>query len=214
MIGLIGGTGAEGRGLALRFAMAGRKVMIGSRNPERAASAAEEVRNLASDLDIQGSDNVTAAKNSQVVIIAVPYAGHKSVLAQIKDHLVGKVVVDVVVPLIFKDGVAHASIIEEGSVAQQAQSILPASFVVGAFHNISAHDLLIPDQPIDCDVVICSDSLKAKQCAIELAQLIPGIRPVDGNGLECSRYVEDFTALLLNINRIYGRHSMVKISGI
>ena len=214
MIGFIGGTGPEGKGLALRFAMSGEQVMIGSRDAERAQNAAAEVSALWSDLTVSGGMNDEVASVSDVVFIAVPYAGHRPTLESLRDELDGKLVVDVVAPLSFSRGVASAVAVEEGSAAQQAQAILPNSRVVGAFHNLSAEELLKPQVAIDSDVVVCAGDSEAKARVMELAETIRGVRAVDGGGLANSRYVEELTALLININRIYKAHSAVRITGI
>jgi NADPH-dependent F420 reductase len=214
MIGFIGGTGPEGRGLALRLAMGGHRVMIGSRDIKRAQSAAQEIRNLAPRLEVIGEENQRVAHDTNLVFIVVPYAGHREVLDQLREPLIGKTVVDVVAPLTFFRGYAKAISVAAGSAAEEAQSILPASRVVAAFHNISAHLLLQPDTIIDCDVVVCSDDPEAKREVMDLAELIRGVRAIDGDRLECARYLENLTALLINVNRIYKGHSMIRITGI
>lgn len=214
MLGFIGGTGPEGRGLALRFAMAGEQVLIGSRDGARAGEAAESLSPSVPPGSVRGALNPAVASQSDIVFVAVPYAAHRDTLASLKEHLGGKVVVDVVAPLAFSRGRARAVPVEEGSVALQAQAILPRSKVVAAFQTISAHDLLVPDKAIDSDVVVCADDDEARKVVMKLAETIRGLRAVNGGGLENARYVEDFTALLLNINRIYRAHSAIKIVGI
>ena len=214
MIGFIGGTGPEGRGLALRFAMAGEEVAIGSRDAGRARDAAESVKALADGLQVSGGLNEDVAARADTAFIAVPYAGHLATLNALRERLDGKTVVDVVAPLAFRRGVASAVPVEEGSAAQQAQISLPNSRVAGAFHNLSAEELLKPDAPIDADVIVCADDADAKRTAMALAETIAGVRAVDGGGLANSRYVEELTALLININRIYNAHSTIKIAGI
>lgn len=214
MIGFIGGTGPEGRGLALRFAMAGEDALIGSRDAARAAAAAESVNSLADGLRVGGALNEEVAERADIAFIAVPYAGHRATLNALRERLVGKIVVDVVAPLEFKRGAASAVLVEEGSAAQQAQISLPNSRVVGAFHNLSAEELLKPSAVIDADVIVCADDSDAKSETMALAETISGVRAVDGGGLANSRYVEELTALLININRIYKAHSTIKIAGI
>ena len=214
MIGFIGGTGPEGRGLALRFAMAGESVAIGSRDAARARDAADSVNSLADGLHVGGALNEDVAERADTVFIAVPYAGHLATLNALRERLDGKTVVDVVAPLAFRRGVASAVPVEEGSAAQQAQKSLPNSRVVGAFHNLSAEELLKPDARIDADVIVCADDANAKRTAMTLAETIAGVRAVDGGALANSRYVEGLTALLININRIYKAHSTIKIAGI
>ncbi|MBI4299189.1 MAG: NADPH-dependent F420 reductase [Chloroflexi bacterium] len=215
MLGFIGGTGPEGRGLALRFALAGERVLIGSRDESRAKQAVETISNHLPPDSIQGVHNSQAARESSIILITVPFDAQKTTLEGLKGEMAGKIVVDVVAPLTFVRGRAKAVPVEEGSAALQAQKLLPESRIVAAFQNISADDLLIPDKAVECDVVVCSDDSEAKTTIMKLAERIKGVRAVDGGGLENARYVEDFTALLLNINRIYkGRHSMIKIAGI
>ena len=214
MIGFIGGTGPEGKGLALRFAMAGERVAIGSRDAQRAQDAAHEVRELQVGLSVSGRLNEQVADESDIVFISVPYSGHRPTLESLGDRLDGKLVVDVVAPLRFSRGVASAVEVEEGSAAQQAQILLPNSKVVGAFHNLSAGDLMRPNVAIVSDVIVCADDKEAKIRVMELAESINAVRAVDGGGLQNSRYVEELTALLLNINRIYKAHSTIKIVGI
>ena len=214
MIGFIGGTGPEGRGLALRFAMAGETALIGSRDAARAAAAAQSVNELAEGVDVEGALNEEVADRADIAFIAVPYAGHRATLNALRDRLDGKIVVDVVAPLEFKRGAASAVLVEEGSAAQQAQICLPNSRVVGAFHNLSAEELLKPSAVIDADVIVCADDSDAKSATMALAETIAGVRAVDGGGLANSRYVEELTALLININRIYKAHSTIKIAGI
>ena len=214
MIGFIGGTGPEGKGLALRFAMAGERVAIGSRDAQRAQDAADEVGELHDGLSVSGALNEQVADESDIVFIAVPYSGHRPTLESLRDRLDGKLVVDVVAPLRFSRGVASAVEVEEGSAAQQAQILLPNSTVVGAFHNLSAEDLMQPNVDIVSDVIVCADDREAKSRIMHLAETISAVRAVDGGGLQNSRYVEELTALLININRIYKAHSTIKIVGI
>ena len=214
MIGFIGGTGPEGRGLALRFAMAGEEVMIGSRDAARADAAAVSVSELVPGLRVSGGLNEHVATSADIVVVAVPYSGHRPTLKSLGSRLDGKLVVDVVAPLQFSRGVAAAVNVESGSAAEEAQGILANSTVAGAFHNLSAEELLKPRAMIDADVVVCADSAEAKKIVMDLAELISDIRAVDGGGLANSRYVEELTALLININRIYSAHSTIKIVGI
>ena len=214
MIGFIGGTGPEGRGLALRFAMAGGEVAVGSRDAARARAAAESVKALADGLSVIGGLNDEVAERADTVFIAVPYAGHRATLESLRERLDGKTVVDVVAPIAFERGAARAVAVEEGSAAEQARKCLPNSRVVGAFHNLSAEELLKPDALIDADVVVCADDAGAKSAVMNLAETIEGVRAVDGGALANSRYVEELTALLININRIYKAHSTIKIAGI
>lgn len=214
MIGFIGGTGPEGRGLALRFALSGEHVLIGSRDAGRAQEAADSVRRLAPSIAIDGALNAAVAAQSDTVVIAVPYAAQKPTLQSLTAELKGKLIVNVVVPLAFSKGVARAVAVAEGSAALEAQAILPDSTHIAAFHNVSAPELLKPDKRLDTDIVVCGDDADAKRAVMRLADAIAGARGVDGGGLENAVYVENLTALLLNINRIYKAHSMIKIVGV
>ena len=214
MFGFIGGTGPEGRGLALRFALAGEEVVIGSRSAERGREAAQKVLERAPGYPVSGAANAEAAEQSDVVFITVPYGGQRDTLTDLTDALKGKLIVNVVAPLEFVDGSAVAVMVEEGSAAQQCQLALPDSYVVAAFQNLSARDLLRISQPVDGDVVVCSDHVEAKARVMAMAERIPGVRGVDGGKLANARYVEDMTTLLLNINQIYKAHSMFRITGV
>ena len=214
MLAFLGGTGPEGRGLALRLALAGEQVIIGSRDEARAREIASTLGTLAPGIAVSGSANPEAAQRGDTVFVTVPYEAQKPLLEQVAVHLADKVVVEVVAPLVVTKGRARALLVEEGSAAMQAQLLLPDSHVVAAFQNISAADLIVPDRTMEGDVVVCSDHREAKERVMEMVRTIRDLRPVDGDGLENSKYVEEFTALLLNINRIYKAHSMIKIVGI
>ena len=214
MLAFLGGTGPEGRGLVLRLALAGEAVVIGSRDENRARETAKALSELVPGADISGEVNAVAAQRGDTVFITTPYEGQRPVLEQVAGHLAGKLVVDVIAPLSFTKGRASALPVEEGSAAMEAQKLLPDSYVVAAFQNISAEDLVVPDKVMEGDVVVCSDHREAKQRVMEMVKQIRDLRPVNGGGLENARYVENFTALLLNINRIYKCHSMIKIVGV
>ena len=214
MLGFIGGTGPEGRGLALRLALTGEEVLIGSRDIGRAIEAAKRIATLAPSASIAGAVNSEVARRADVVFVTVPYPAQRATLEGLARFLSAKTVVDVVAPIEFSDGIARAVPVAEGSAAQQAQAILEDSTVVAAFQSISASDLLVQKRRLQSDVVVCADDGEAKARVMGLAERIEGIRPIDGGGLENARYVEDLTALLLNINRIYKVHSSIKIIGV
>lgn len=215
MLAFLGGTGPEGRGLALRLAAAGELAIIGSRDAGRAATAAEELLQLAPGTNISGADNAQASAQADVVFLAFPYEGQRATLEQLQDALAGKVVVDVIAPMSFQRGQGASAVeVEAGSAAQEAQELLPDSLVVSAFQNISAEELQQPDTVMDGDVIVCSDHAEAKNLVMSLVSKIPGLRPVDGGGLANSKYVEQITPMLVNINRIYKIHAGIKIVGI
>ena len=214
MLAFLGGTGPEGKGLALRLALAGEEVVIGSRDDTRAKDAAASLVELAPRAAISGEVNAVAAQRADAAFITVPYEGQKPLLQEVGGHLGGKLVVSVVAPMAVSRGRARALDVEEGSAAQQAQQLLPDSYVVAAFQNISAVDLIVPDRVMEGDVVVCSDHVEPKEQVMDMVRRIKDLRPVDAGGLENARYVEEITTLLVNINRIYKAHSMIKIVGI
>ena len=213
MLGFLGGTGPEGKGLALRFALAGEKVFIGSRTSSRGIEASNSLKKF-SDNNIFGGTNSEAASKSDVIVAAMPYEGQRETLETLKTSLTGKIVITVVAPLIFNKGAISALPVKDGSAALEAQKILPESRIIGAFQNISARDLLIPSKPIDADVIVCGDDQDAKDYVITLANMIQGVRGINGGGLKNAGYVENLTALLLNINQEYKSHSSIRISGV
>jgi len=214
LVGFIGGTGPEGLGLGLRFALNGIKVVIGSRSIEKAELAVSKIQSKIPDGYISVGLNKEVAEKCDPVFIAVPYQAQKSTLEELKDSLVNKNVISVVAPLEFENGVAISKEVPAGSAALEAAQILDKSTVASGFHNISARDLLDPDALIDSDVIVFSDNDECKSITMELAKLLRGARAIDGGGLVNSRYTEDLTALLLNINKTYKAHSAIRITGI
>ena len=213
MLAILGGTGPEGKGIALRLAMAGEEVIIGSRDATRAQDAAESLKELAPNLKVTGDVNDAAAQQGDVIFLTVPYEGQSPLLQQVAPSLTGKVVVNVVAPMVFNRGRARAIQVEDGSAAEESQNILPDSQVVAALQNLSAEDLMQPDLAMESDVVVCSNHPEAKQQVMALVQRIPNLRAIDGGTLEYARYVEQLTVLLVNINRNYRCHSTIKIVG-
>ena len=215
MLAFLGGTGPEGKGLALRLAMAGEATILGSRDAGRAAASAEELRKLAPQARIEGAANAEAAALADVVFLTFPYEGQRPVLEQLGAVLEGKVVVNVIAPMTFQRGRgASATEVEAGSAAQEAQELLPGSLIVGAFQTVSAEQLQEPDTALEGDVIICSDHQRAKDLVFSLVPKIANLRPVDGGILANAKYVEQITSLLVNINRIYKIHAGIKIVGL
>ena len=215
MLAFLGGTGPEGKGLALRLAMAGESVIIGSRDAGRAQEAADELLSLAPEASIAGAVNSEAASQCDVVFLTMPYNGMSPTIAGVGDALDGKTVVTVIAPMRFERGVgAIAEDVDAGSAAQEAQIAAPNSRVVAAFQNVSAEELLKPGVTLDEDVVICGDDAAAKTAIVGLTRKIPNLRPVDAGALYNARYVEQITPLLVNINRIHRVHSGVRITGV
>jgi hypothetical protein len=208
-IAILGGTGPEGRGLALRLARGGTPVVIGSRDGERAASTAAA---LGEGMPLTGAANAAAAAAAEIVLVAVPWDAHEPTLRSLTAELAGKIVVDVVNPLVFdKQGPVGLSV-PEGSAAEQARAILPASTIVSGFHHVSANHLLDERHPVDTDVLFCGDDLAAKERIMALGDTIPGVRSVDAGPLRLSRYLEDMTAVLLSVNRRYKTTTGIHLS--
>ena len=214
MVGLIGGTGPEGLGLAMRFAQAGEAVRIGSRRLERAADAAASIREVVPGADVDGAVNEVVARESDLLVIVVPYEGHASTLTELREVIGRTIVIDAVCPLAFQDGVPGVAEVPEGSATEQAQALLPEARVVGAFHNLSAKKLQALSSPLEGDVLVTGDDAEAKASVMELAGRIPDLRAVDAGPLAMSRFVEDLTALILGINRRYKTQASVRIVGV
>lgn len=210
VIGVLGGTGEQGRGLATRFAQAGLSVIIGSRTSERATEVANEIGH-----GVKGMSNADTALASDIVIVAVPWDGHKELLESLGNQLFGKVVVDCVNPLGFDKQGAFSLAVEEGSAAQQAQAILTDSKVVAAFHHISAKLLLETDGPqLHGDVLVVGDDRDATDLACALANTLGEMRGVYAGRLRNAGQVEAFTANLISMNRRYKGHAGVQITDI
>jgi hypothetical protein len=210
-ISVIGGTGEEGFGLTLRLARAGKHVIIGSRSAEKGASrAADAVRILGGDADVEGTTNEEAAERGDVVFVTVPYAGQADIYRAIKDHVAeGKIVVDCTSPLATAVGGRAWHVIRpwHGSAAEQAKAILPKGVrMVAAFHTVSGEQLQDLERPMDSDVFVCGSDAEAKAVVGELIDAIPNLRWVDAGDLTMARIAETMTALLISVNRTYKIH--------
>ncbi len=219
-VGVLGGTGPQGRGLALRLAMAGHPVVLGSRDASRARAVAAELLEEAAgqeEIDglVSGAGNAQAAQAGDVVIVAVPWSGHEATVASLRAELAGKVVVDCVNPLGFDKQGAFALEVPEGSAAQQAAALLPDSRVVAAFHHVSAvllNDLDVHE--VDTDVLVLGDDRAATDLVQGLADSIPGVRGIYGGRLRNARQVEALTANLISINRRYKVHAGIRVTDV
>lgn len=219
MLAFLGGTGPEGRGLALRLALSGEDVVIGSRDVQRAGAAAEElaaiVKASGGRSRVEGAGNAGAAQCADTAFLTVPYEAQLPMLEHLAAPLAGKVVVNVIAPMRFERGKGAIAVpVEAGSAAEEAQALLPESHVVAAFQNVSAEELQDPEVKMEGDVVICADNSDAKALVMSLAGKIPDLRPIDGGGLLNAKYVEQITPLLVNINRIHKVHSGIRIVGV
>jgi len=217
-VGIIGGTGDQGRGLAYRLARAGQTVLIGSRSAERAVRAADEIGGMPgvpAGAAVSGGDNVEVATRSDAVVIAVPWDGHRATITELREPLAGKVVVDCVNPLGFDKQGPYPLVVEEGSAAQQAAALLPNSRVCAAFNHVSAPLLADPEvDRIDLDVLICTEDRELVGIVSGLAARIPGMRGVYAGRLRNAHQIEAFTANLIAINKRYKAHAGIRVTDV
>jgi NADPH-dependent F420 reductase len=200
-IAVIGGTGAEGGGIALRLAKAGHRVLIGSRDAVKAKAAAAEFSALAGNA-IAGDSNRAVAEAAEIAILTVPYAAQRSTIEDIREVLAGKILVDATAPLM-PPRVNRVQLPEGGSAVAAIQALLGAQVrVVSAFQNVSAEKLRHLDQPVDCDVLVCADDAPARQAVIDLIAAM-GMRGIDGGPICNSAAAEAMTSLLIWVNRKY-----------
>jgi 8-hydroxy-5-deazaflavin:NADPH oxidoreductase len=221
VVGVLGGTGPQGRGLAVRLAASGQRILLGSRDADRAAEVATQVARRAESaaggapVSVQGGSNVDVAGAADLVIVAVPYAGQAGVLAELAEPLAGKVVVDCVVPMGFDELGAYVVDVEEGSATQQAAALLPDSFVVGAFHHLSAvllEDLTRPT--LDADVMVVGDVREATDTVQALAGRLPGMRGIYAGPLRNARQLEALRVNLESVDRRYEVHAGVRVTDV
>src|SRR5271165_3411060 len=217
-IAILGGTGPAGVGLALRWARAGENVVIGSRDAQRAQKAAEEIKQKAgSNARVSGMENSAACAAADILVLTVPFEGQATLLKQLKPAIrPGSILIDATVALAASVGGRASSTLGvwQGSAAQQAAELVPKEVsVVAAFHSVSA-DLLNGDEPIDCDVIVCSDDPEAAKLVRALAAKIPNVRAIDGGKLENARIVEQITALLIGFNIRHKGHAGIRITGL
>jgi NADPH-dependent F420 reductase len=217
-IPIIGGTGALGYGLALRLALVGAPVVIGSRSAERASEAAARLRDATPDAQVDGLVNDEAARRGPIVLLTVPFRAQSENLTNLKEALEpGQLLVDCTVPLAAAvSGKATRSLgVWQGSAAQQAQEMVPDGVtVVAALHTVSAPVLGDPEHELDEDVLICSDRKADKARVAEIVELVPGLRAVNAGALEMARIVEQITPLLISINSRYKTHAGIRITGL
>ncbi len=217
-IAVLGGTGPEGFGLALRWAQAGETVIVGSRDAKRAQDAAEKIKQrVGTRAKISGEENLAACAAAELLVLTIPFEGHAALLKQLKPAIrPGSIVIDATVPLAASVGgrATRTLGVWQGSAAQQTAELVPKGIpVVAAFQNVGA-ELLNADGPVECDVVVCSDDPGASQIARALATKIPGVRAIDGGKLENARILEQITALLIGLNIRHKGHSGIRITGL
>ena len=211
-IAILGGTGKEGAGLALRWAQAGHSIIIGSRDAERARAKATELRERAHKLPIVGNTNLEAAQLGEIIVVALPATGLAATLPELRAATGHKVVVSTVVPLTF-GGPRLFTPPAVGSSAEEVQALLPEARVVAAFHHIAAHELAETDHAIECDLLVCGGDAGAKEVVTTLGVSL-GLRVIDVGALANAGPVEGISALLATINRRYKlKNSGIKITG-
>jgi 8-hydroxy-5-deazaflavin:NADPH oxidoreductase len=213
IVAIVGGTGAEGSGLAARFARAGLRVRIGSRNLEKAQEAARRIGGEAT-----GHLNPEAVSDAGIVVLTVPLSAQVETLKSIRGSIAaGAILVDATVPLEIAIGgrISRTLTLWDGSAAQQAARLVPGVSVVAAFHALSAEALAKLDHPLDCDTLICGDSAEAKAEVAKLAAMIPGVRAIDAGPLDNARLLESAAALLISLNLRYKvKESGMRITGL
>ncbi len=201
---MIGGTGNLGRGLALRWAKASLNILIGSRYREKASTIAKEITDMIG-IEVKGLTNEEVAKVCDVIVLTIPFEGMKNIIESISQHLNGKIVISTIVSPIFS----------QKSAGEILRELIPGTtYLASAFHNISYKALLDLEKEVECDVPVCGDD-EAKKVALELAEKIPGVRAFDCGPIEYSRIIENFTHLLIYMNKKYKRKSIsFKFTGI
>jgi NADPH-dependent F420 reductase len=213
IVAVVGGTGAEGSGLALRFAQGGVRVRIGSRNLEKAQEAASRIGGNAT-----GHTNADAVASAGIVVLTVPLSAQAETLKAIRGSIApGAILVDATVPLEIAIGgrLSRTLTLWDGSAAQQAARLVPGVPVVAAFHALSAEALGKLDHPLDCDTLICGDSAEAKAAVTRLAEMIPGVRAIDAGPLDNARLLESAAVLLISLNlRHKVKESGMRITGL
>ena len=217
-IPIVGGTGALGAGLALRWAMAGRPIAIGSRSAERAEAAAAKLRDAVPDAKVEGLLNEEAARRGEIVFLTVPFRAQSENLNNLREALrPGQILVDCTVPLAAAvGGKATRSLgVWQGSAAQQAQEMVPDGVtVVAALHTVGAPTLGDPDAELDEDVLVCGDRKADKARVARLIELIGGLRAVNAGPLEIARIVEQLTPLLISVNTRYKAHAGIRLTNL
>jgi 8-hydroxy-5-deazaflavin:NADPH oxidoreductase len=209
-IGILGGTGDQGRGLAYRWAVAGLDVIVGSRDAQRAQAAAAEI-----GFGVRGAANLEVAANADIIVVAVPWDGHAELLESVAALVAGKIVVDCVNPIGFDDRGAYPLEVAEGSAAQQTAAILADSRIVAAFHHVSA--VLLNDRTvdaIDCDIMVLGEDRAATDIVVQLAAQIPGARGLYAGRLRNAHQIEALTANLISVNRRYKAHAGIRLTDV
>jgi 8-hydroxy-5-deazaflavin:NADPH oxidoreductase len=214
-VGILGGTGPAGRGVAVRLAAAGTDVTLGSRDAERAMGVAEEIvaKWPTLQLDIRGADNVGAAR-ADVVVLATPWDSAVATLKPLREILAGKVVISMANALIREGREMLALIPPRGSVAASVQAALPNSLVAAAFHHLPASEMEDLESGLEADVLVCSDYPEATVVTESLVDVMQGLRPLNAGSLNQAAAIEAFTAVCITMNMRHKAHSTLRIAGI
>jgi len=216
-IAVLGGTGPEGFGLALRWAQAGETVIIGSRDAQRAQEAAAKIKQRVGQAKVSGLGNAEACGASDLLILTIPFEGHAVLLKQLKPALrPGSILVDATVPLAASVGgrATRTLGVWQGSAAQETAELVPKGVsVIAAFQNVGS-EMLNAEGPVDCDVIVCSDDPEASKVVQNLAAKISGVRAIDGGKLENARILEQITALLIGLNIRHKGHAGIRVTGL
>ena len=213
-LAILGGTGKEGAGLAMRWALRGYSVIIGSRSQDKARTRAAEMNAELGADHLTGLENAAAAAAADIVVLSVPYSAHKATLQAVREPCQGKILIDLTVPLQPPEIMA-VNLPAGSAAALEAQALLgPAVRVAAAFQNVSAVKLRRLERDVDCDVLVCADDHEAKAAAVELAEAA-GMRGLDAGGLKNAVAAESLTPVLLHINRAYGvQGAGIRITGL
>lgn len=214
-IAVIGGTGPQGRGLAYRWARHGHRVVVGSRSAERAEQTAALIRERVPGAAVSGAENVAATTAAEVVVVSVPYDGHRDLVTALAGALTGRTVVSCVTALGFDERGPFGLDVEAGSAAEELAALVPGATVVGAFHHVAARTLWGDADHLDHeDVLVCGDDADAKQVVMELARAVTGRDGVDAGALRLARQLEPLAAVLISINKRYQVRSGIAVSGL
>jgi NADPH-dependent F420 reductase len=212
-LGFLAGTGPLGQGLALRLALAGHEVLIGSRQAGKAATVVEELL-AGRDLPIRGVANAEAAERGEIVYLMFPWEGQAGSLPPLADAIGDKIVVSTISPLAFGPDGPSVPELADGSSAAEARRLLPRARLVSGFHDVAAAKLKAVDKVLETDILICGDDAEAKAVIISHADAIEGARGVDAGGLALAREIEGLTAVLVSVNRRYKIRAGVRVTGL
>jgi 8-hydroxy-5-deazaflavin:NADPH oxidoreductase len=214
IIGFVGGTGPQGRGLGMRLAMAGHPVLLGSRDAAKAVEAVAKIGEKVAGLPVEGLSNEEVCARADVVVVVVPYAAQEPTLRALAEVIGDKVVVNCVNSLGFDEHGPHAVPVPAGSAAEECAALLPRARVVGAWQNVSAVKLNRADEPVAVDVLVTGDDEPARDVVAGLVEEIAGMRAIHAGALRLSRPIEELTAVLIGINKRYKTHSGIRIDGV